>query len=493
MWTCLCLCLAYIGAATAAIPAAKTASRVGGDFRTSTNHKLVEQEWKENVPLRTPIGASQDGERLRHMPKQYSGYFKLNRTHEAELFYLYYESRGSPKEDPVVLWMTGGPGCSSLMAALGENGPYHLEKNLTLTVNPYGWDRGHNLIYVDQPVNTGFSYSNDPADEVTTEEGVANDMHNFLVEFFDAHPELADNDFYIAGESYGGHYVPAVSYKVWTSNMSGKYANIPLKGFSIGNGLTDPSIQYAAYNDFAVQNKMIDQATYEDIQQYVPNCKETINVCNYVKTPLVCEAAIGYCQTRIVNAILKAAGNVNVYNIRKQCTYKPLCYDFNYMSDYFNDPKVKKALGAKPFLSWKICSMKVNEAFIGDFMRDYAPLVPPMLQDGIRVLLYAGRDDFICNYLGNSRWADALDWSGSSAYHHAPTLNYTMDGNSVGTIREAHNFAFMVIDEAGHMVPMDQPGPAYHMIRDFTSGAIAGGDPPPDVFWNGLGRQASAI
>ncbi len=92
-------------------------------------------------------------------PKRISGYFKLNRTHDARMFYFLFQNRKLEQQAPVVLWMTGGPGCSSELAVFFENGPFHIRKNLTLELSEYGWDNVADLIYVDQPINTGFSYS----------------------------------------------------------------------------------------------------------------------------------------------------------------------------------------------------------------------------------------------------------------------------------------------------------------------------------------------
>ena len=101
----------------------------------------------------------------------------------------------------------GGPGCSSELAVFEENGPYHVEKNLSLSTSAYGWDTVANLIYVDQPINTGFSYSNDPEDTVHySEVGVANDMLDFLQEFMAKYPSYKGRPFFVTGESYAGHY-----------------------------------------------------------------------------------------------------------------------------------------------------------------------------------------------------------------------------------------------------------------------------------------------
>ena len=90
--------------------------------------------------------------------KQYSGYIDLS-TGAKHLFYWAFESRNDPATDPVILWMTGGPGCSSEVALFGENGPCSVTPsgNDTLT-NPYSWNSKASVIYIDQPAGTGFSY-----------------------------------------------------------------------------------------------------------------------------------------------------------------------------------------------------------------------------------------------------------------------------------------------------------------------------------------------
>ena len=113
------------------------------------------------------------------------------------------------------------------------------------------WNTNANLLYIDQPTGTGFSYGTGlDHDEV----GVANDMYNFLQQFMQGHTKYQTLDFFAFGESYAGHYVPAVTHKIWQENQALKRGNIHLnlKGTSVGNGLTDPEIQYKYYPEMAV-------------------------------------------------------------------------------------------------------------------------------------------------------------------------------------------------------------------------------------------------
>ena len=181
------------------------------------------------------------------------------------MFYMYFESRSpeTASTDPLVLWMTGGPGCSSELAVFYENGPFRIEDDLSLSENPFGWDVGHNVLFIDQPVGTGFSYTSDPSDDVTSEKQVADDVLDFLLEFLDQKPELLQNDLFVTGESYAGHYVPAVASRIveHNGNAARKTAALNLKGIAIGNGLTDPGIQYGAYADYAASKNLIGPTT----------------------------------------------------------------------------------------------------------------------------------------------------------------------------------------------------------------------------------------
>ncbi|CAN1139718.1 Serine carboxypeptidase-like 49 [Linum perenne] len=227
---------------------------VQGHGVAAPGKKIVEK------PLRFPNLVGDDDlefavEDLGH----HAGYFNIQHSYAAKMFYFFFESRNS-KVDPVVIWLTGGPGCSSELAIFYENGPFSIADNMTLVWNKYGWDQASNLIYVDQPIGTGFSYSTDRRDIRHNEDGVSNDLYDFLQAFFIEHPELAENDFYITGESYTGHYIPAFASRVHRGNKNNEGIHINLKGFAIGNGLTDPAVQYKAYPDFALQNGIIKES-----------------------------------------------------------------------------------------------------------------------------------------------------------------------------------------------------------------------------------------
>jgi serine carboxypeptidase-like clade 4 len=146
---------------------------IGDDTDSNQTPRLVET--RIHLPILGDSGSNASVHELGH----HAGYYSLQHTHAAKLFYFFFESRGK-SSDPVVIWLTGGPGCSSELALFYENGPFKIADNLSLVWNDYGWDKASNLIYVDQPTGTGFSYSTDPRDIRFGEKGVANDLYDFL-------------------------------------------------------------------------------------------------------------------------------------------------------------------------------------------------------------------------------------------------------------------------------------------------------------------------
>ncbi|KAK4607545.1 hypothetical protein RGQ29_001408 [Quercus rubra] len=397
----------------------------------------------------------------------HAGYYGLPNSKAARMFYLFFESRNN-KNDPVVIWLTGGPGCSSELALFYENGPFHIANNLSLVWNDYGWDKASNLLFVDQPVGTGFSYSADEHDIRHDEGGVSDDLYDFLQAFFKEHPQFAKNDFYITGESYAGHYIPAFAARVHQGNKAKEGININLKGFAIGNGLTNPEIQYKAYPDYALDMGLIKSSDYNSINKMLPACEQAAKNCgtdggdDCVNSYVVCND--------IFNQIMNIAGGINYYDVRKKCE-GDLCYDFSSMETFLNQMSVRNALGVgdREFVS---CSSDVYDAMLTDWMRNLEVGIPALLEDGIKVLVYAGEYDLICNWLGNSRWVHAMEWSGQKQFGASPTVPFVVDDAEAGLLKSHGPLTFLKVHDAGHMVPMDQPKASLQMLMSWMQGKL---------------------
>lgn len=395
----------------------------------------------------------------------HAGYYRLPHTKDARMFYFFFESRRS-ENDPVVISLTGGPGCSSELAVFYENGPFHIADNMSLVWNDFGWDKVSNLIYVDHPTGTGFSYTSDDDDIRHDERGVSNDLYDFLQAFFKEHPQYVKNDFYITGESYAGHYIPAFASRVHQGNKNKEGIQINLKGFAIGNGLTNPEIQYKAYTDYALDMRLIKQSDYNVIDKSYPKCQQAIRLCG-TDDGSACMAAYLVC-TSIFNKIMNVVGNKNYYDVRKTCD-GDLCYDFSNMENLLNDEQVKHALGVRD-IEFVSCSSTVYQAMQLDWMRNLEAGIPPLLEDGVKLLVYAGEYDLICNWLGNSRWVHAMEWSGQKHFGAARSIPFTVDGEEKGIQKNHGPLTFLRVHDAGHMVPMDQPKAALEMLQRWMQG-----------------------
>ncbi|CAI5715338.1 unnamed protein product [Peronospora destructor] len=401
--------------------------------------------------------------------KQLSGYFKIAGSKSKNYFYWLFESRGSPSTDPMIIWLTGGPGCSSMLALLGENGPCIVNDDLSLKRNPFSWTERANVMWIDQPAGTGFSYG-DASEYDKTEKEVADDMYQFLQEFFQAKSEYKNQPFYVFGESYAGHYVSAITYRIFLGNQlqEGK-VHINLQGFGIGNGLTDPEVQYKYYPDMAYNNtygiKAVSYPVYLKMKAAVPQCMAMIASCQ--STTAACPKAEDFCNEALLEPY--AATGLNMYDVRAKCTYPPLCYDFSNVEKFLRLETTLKKLHVSPKSSaWQSCSRAVNVGFYSDWMKNYQQLLPPMLEAGIRGLIYAGDADFIVNWMGCKAWTQELPWSKHDEFLATEDKDWVVDGKKAGRIRQVGSFTFQQVFEAGHMVPRDQPKNALAMLKAFT-------------------------
>ncbi|MCJ1361911.1 hypothetical protein MMC16_001012 [Acarospora aff. strigata] len=400
--------------------------------------------------------------------KQYSGYLD-DEEDDKHLFYWFFESRNDPKNDPVVLWLNGGPGCSSLTGLFLELGPSSIDKNLNLVYNPYSWNSNASVIFLDQPVNVGYSYS---GSSVSNTIAAGKDVYALLTLFFKQFPEYAHQDFHIAGESYAGHYIPVFSSEI----LSHKKTNINLKSVLIGNGLTDGLTQYEYYKPMACGQggwpAVLDEGECQAMDNALPRCQSLIQNCYDSESVWSCVPASIYCNNALLGPYQRTGQNV--YDVRGKCEDSGnLCYtQLGWISKYLNQKSVMKALGAE-VASYDSCNFDINRNFLfqGDWMQPFHRLVPSILEK-IPVLIYAGDADFICNWLGNRAWAEALDWPGKKAYNKVELSDLKLDGDGrkIGQVKSSGNFTFMRLHAGGHMVPLDQPEASLEFLNRWIGG-----------------------
>jgi len=142
----------------------------------------------------------------------YSGY--LNVTETKSLHYIYVESMDSPSFDPLVIWFNGGPGCSSMLGFMQEHGPWIIDDGEDyINPNPYSWNRRANMLYIESPAGVGFSIAGEETSDWTQNDmSQSEDAMIALKEWYVKFPERVENNLFVSGESYGGIYVPYLSW-----------------------------------------------------------------------------------------------------------------------------------------------------------------------------------------------------------------------------------------------------------------------------------------
>merc|ERR1712166_739876 len=339
-----------------------------------------------------------------------SGLIDLDQNGGDDMFYWYFESRNSKNDDPLVLWLTGGPGCASEIALFYENGPYQFNADgKTLKSNPHSWNNNANLLYVDQPVGTGFSKAGSITDYDTNEEEIAETMATFMVNFLEKYPDFRGKDFYITGESYAGHYIPAISHNFFFKNKDKLKFNF--EGMAIGNGLVDPYAQYPAYDQFALENNLIGKTEAVVL-------KGAFSACQLLIKTGIWPVALEECQLSVSAIMGVGTPKFNVYDIREPCSHPPLCYDMSPADNMLLRPDIQKVLGVEG-RKWSECNTAVHTALLGDWMLDLSPKVTDLLNGGLDTLVYSGDKDFICNWRGGEAWTNVVPWTGHDNFSQA--------------------------------------------------------------------------
>jgi vitellogenic carboxypeptidase-like protein len=177
----------------------------------------------------------------------FSGYLPINNTSpsNSSLFYIFYSAENvSNTSAPIVIWMNGGPGSSSMLGNFYENGPYQVKEEngkIVEKIREVNWGSKYNLLYVDQPVGTGLSFLGNISDLTTNQEQIADNFYNALQNFYkqEEFKDFIENGLIIAGESYAGKYVPSIAKKIveWNQYLDNSsfpnpenYQTINLKG-----------------------------------------------------------------------------------------------------------------------------------------------------------------------------------------------------------------------------------------------------------------------
>ncbi|KAF3959826.1 hypothetical protein CMV_015396 [Castanea mollissima] len=432
--------------------------------------------------------AEQEADRVKNLPGQpavtfrhYAGYVKLRPQHQKALFYWFFEAQEAPSHKPLVLWLNGGPGCSSIAyGAAQELGPFLVQLNgIKLDLNKFSWNKVANILFLEAPVGVGFSYTNKSKDlHMLGDRVTADDSHAFLIGWFKRFPNFKSNDFYLAGESYAGHYVPQLANLIYERNKgASKNLYINLNGFMIGNAVINDATDLSGMFEYAWSHAIISDKLYNDI---VKECNfrsdnQTRNCGNHIRGFLEAYSAIDIyniyapiCLTSLSRTspkLVVAPRLITQHNLwhKLPSGYDPCTED--YVEKYFNREDVQRALHANVTkLPYPYTTCSVINGW-NDSADTVLPIIRKLLNAGLRIWIYSGDTDgrvpvtstrFSVNKLGLKIKEEWRAW-----FHKTQVAGWVQTyegGLTLATVRGA-----------GHQVPVFAPHQSLSLFTHFLS------------------------
>ncbi|XP_042066755.1 serine carboxypeptidase II-2-like isoform X2 [Salvia splendens] len=403
----------------------------------------------------------------------YAGYITVNEESGRDLLYWFFEAEEDPSSKPIVLWLNGGPGCSSIAYGLAEEiGPLHIEKDgKTLYLNRYSWNKVANILFVDSPVGVGFSYSNSYSDLLSNgDKRTAADNLKFIEKWLERFPQFKGTDLYLTGESYAGHYVPQLAHAIVKYNEKNGEETINLKGFMVGNALTDDFHDHFGVFQFMWSVGMISDQTYKqlnakcDFDSFVHTSEECVEVL------VIADQEIGDIDMYSIYTPPCTANFSRLSHIWRSKTvgllrrsYDP-CTEMHSVQ-YFNLPEVQDALHVRSRNSrWETCSGLVNQNW-QDSPQSVLDVYSELLNSGLRIWMFSGDTDAVIPVTSTRYNINAM-----KLQTVRPWRAWYDDGQVGGWTEEYEGLTFVTVRGAGHEVPLHKPKQALTLIKSFLSG-----------------------
>ncbi|KAI0201909.1 Alpha/Beta hydrolase protein [Astrocystis sublimbata] len=417
--------------------------------------------------------------------KMHAGHIEITPEHNGNMFFWHFQNRHIANRQRTIIWLNGGPGCSSEDGALMEIGPFRVKDNDgNLQYNNGSWNEFANLLFVDNPVGTGFSYV-DTNSYVHELGEMADQFVVFLEKWYRLFPEYEHDDIYLAGESFAGQHIPYIARAILERNKKTEQSKRwNLQGLMIGNGWIAPNEQYEAYLTYSYEKGIVQKGTALGVklEGMLRDCRTKLALTDSNKiSNQLCEVIL----SEILRQTQKNGGQcVNMYDVRLTDEY-PSCGmnwppDLKYVTPYLTKAEVVDALHINPAKNtgWTECNGAVGVAFKTQKSEPAVKLLPDLLKQ-VKVLLFSGAEDLICNHMGTESFLSNLEWNGGKGFeispgNWAPRRPWTFEGDAAGFWQEARNLTYVLFNKSSHMVPFDYPRRTRDMLDRFTGVDIGG-------------------
>eukprot|EP01065_Artemidia_motanka_P038237 TRINITY_DN47094_c0_g1_i1.p1 TRINITY_DN47094_c0_g1~~TRINITY_DN47094_c0_g1_i1.p1 ORF type:complete len:458 (+),score=166.15 TRINITY_DN47094_c0_g1_i1:59-1375(+) len=387
-----------------------------------------------------------------------AGYIQTDPQYNSHLFFWHFEPRSGRKDAPLLVWLQGGPGSSSMVGLFQEHGPLQLSEESQVVPREVSWANDFHVMYVDNPAGTGYSFTNDTRGYATKQSDVAKGMVAFLGGFYSLYPAMRKLDLILCGESMAGKYVPSVTHGILEHNKGlapSDPARIPLVAFSLGNAVVHPPAQLTIYSDWAVNAGLLDAAQGVVQAQLQSNCSRTIAAQDW--------PAAADCFNGLPDSILAATGSSWPYDLRR--TQAPEQAD---LAAFLNRTDVRAKVNAGGHSYVGTDSPTVYKYMYDDFGKSVLEHVDEAIAAGLRVLLYNGVMDVLVPPVSTEAYIRQLTWSGVAAFEAAARAPFKANG-TVGGFRRSHGkLTHASIRNAGHLAPGDNPHGCLAMITEWV-------------------------
>ncbi|MGW7587348.1 S10 family serine carboxypeptidase-like protein [Kitasatospora sp. NPDC054768] len=416
--------------------------------------------------------------------RSYAGYADVDGpgTERSRLFHWFFESQTcDPHVDadkqkdliektPLLIWLNGGPGASSLLGLFLENGPLRVGDDAagTISVSPDTWNQEAHVLYWDQPVGAGYSYCKTSETYVKDEDELSEMFHRVLVQFFETYPEYQKCPLYVCGESYAGKYVPYIARKIHQENLKRPRTHLNLQGIAVGNGWIRPELSIRVMIDYAYASGFLGKGQKDVLDSSYKHFQDVLKAGEMKKA-----TDLG---NGLVNAILAYGGDFDVYDVRR---WEDL--SAGALPVYLNTAAVKEALHVDHAWESADNSGPVATALKADNMADASSLYAELIhaKENYRVLLYTGDFDTACGYQSTEEILDEIMKDG---WQEVPRLIWKQaQGNPKGFVRSLNNVTQVAVPDAGHEVPAYQPRISREMLYNWLFDRPFHGQDPESV------------